>query len=347
MSRPLSTALVSLPMLLLFCTVVFFAPPRWGPSSGLASSIDKHHRLETAASPKIVLIGGSNVSVGVDSARIQAALRRDIVNMGLGASLGLRYMMEEVKDDIHPGDLIVVLPEYDYFCQTTKGETNAQFDGCYDLLHLWQVSPGVRKYIAASYMGAWFGCLNVIDDFQHLISNKGRLYVQVLRQEARFGFSKPLLDLCHPRDSIYLHRDNFNSFGDFVGHLNLPSPGFGNWRVVDFQEFRPNEEAFQALSDFGKRMSVKHVTVLLIPPPIPGHQVWQNRVDEIYQRLRSLDGVTTLGTPARYTFPDDQFFDGPYHLNSKGRSVRTSRIINDLSHYLSGKALCAATNARM
>jgi hypothetical protein len=135
----------------IICIVIFFAPPKWDAESGIAAIIDKHSRLEQRQSPKIIFIGGSNVLMGLDSAEIQKAFKRDVVNMGLGISLGLRYQLEEIRDQINPGDLIVVMPEYCNFYFLSKDITNAHLNGSSDLIHIVQIYPRAWRWVWAVY----------------------------------------------------------------------------------------------------------------------------------------------------------------------------------------------------
>jgi hypothetical protein len=75
----------------------------------------KEAALKNAPSPKVVFLSGSSGAFGVDSPRIQQALGRPVVNMGLNAPLGIEFMMNEVAGSIKPGDLIVLAPEYHLF----------------------------------------------------------------------------------------------------------------------------------------------------------------------------------------------------------------------------------------
>ena len=84
-------------------------------SGYLASSIDKHALLERAGSPRLILVGGSNVAFGFDSQLLEQRLGLNPVNMGLHASVGMRFMLQEVQPYLRPGDVVVVSPEYEQF----------------------------------------------------------------------------------------------------------------------------------------------------------------------------------------------------------------------------------------
>src|SRR5690606_17377891 len=73
------------------------------------ASVDKHARLAAPGSAKLVLVGGSNLAFGVDSAELERELKGfRVVNMGMNAYLGLRFMLSEVMEDLEKGDVVVL-----------------------------------------------------------------------------------------------------------------------------------------------------------------------------------------------------------------------------------------------
>src|SRR6185503_7764309 len=64
------------------------------------ATVVKHQRLVSAPSPRIILIGGSNLLFGIDSPMIEQQTRYHPVNMGLVGGLRLDYIINEIKDDL-------------------------------------------------------------------------------------------------------------------------------------------------------------------------------------------------------------------------------------------------------
>ena len=48
--------------------------------------------LEDTPSPRIIFVGGSNLAFGLDSQRIKDSLNINVINYGLHAGIGLKYM---------------------------------------------------------------------------------------------------------------------------------------------------------------------------------------------------------------------------------------------------------------
>ncbi|HVD61344.1 MAG TPA: hypothetical protein VNC11_10775, partial [Gemmatimonadaceae bacterium] len=62
----------------------------------LAAVLEKDRLIRNTPSPKVILVGGSNLAFGIDSKLMQDSLGLRVVNMGLYAKLGLRYMLAQV-----------------------------------------------------------------------------------------------------------------------------------------------------------------------------------------------------------------------------------------------------------
>jgi hypothetical protein len=68
-----------------------------------AATIDKHQRLAQTPSPKVVLVGGSNLACGGGHGKTGAGNRLSGGNMGLHADIGLAYMLAEVRGHLAAG----------------------------------------------------------------------------------------------------------------------------------------------------------------------------------------------------------------------------------------------------
>jgi hypothetical protein len=329
-------AVVAILIYLGILTLVFLGPPRWGATSGLATVIDKHHRLDHSDSPRIVLIGGSNVSTGVDSAALQQTLHRTTINMALGASLGLAYMLEEVKDDAKPGDLFVVMPEYDYFFVLNREASNARLSGSSELLQLAQVFPRTLKWIVPAYANSATAVFDLLYDVRHLVVQKAKFNWKALSKICQNPKDGPFDKLFEPTNTIYTRREKYNAYGDFVGHIGASSPGIDKFMDSSLGEpYKFDFEASTALERFGAWAQQRHANVVVLPPILPS-ELYDKRkrvVDDIFEHWKQIKTVSILAQPSRYTLPKDDFFDTPYHVNALGRQVRTQLIIEDLSSY--------------
>ena len=68
----------------------------------------KLNRLQTTESPRLILVGGSNVAFDIDSQTLADSLKMNPINFGLNAGLSLRYIMRDVIRYTRPNDLILL-----------------------------------------------------------------------------------------------------------------------------------------------------------------------------------------------------------------------------------------------
>ena len=89
---------------MIVCFVLFMAGRNssfFDPNNYLASSIDKHYRLDSLGSPRLILVGGSNLAFGVDSKYMEQRLGMPVVNMATHAGLGMDFILSEVEPTIN------------------------------------------------------------------------------------------------------------------------------------------------------------------------------------------------------------------------------------------------------
>lgn len=79
--------------------------------------------LEDTPSPRIIFVGGSNLAFGLDSQRIKDSLNINVINYGLHAGIGLKYMIDDISTYARKGDIIVFAPEYEHFYTIAYGES--------------------------------------------------------------------------------------------------------------------------------------------------------------------------------------------------------------------------------
>lgn len=281
-----------------------------GHNSYIASIIDKQMRLEATPSPKIIFIGGSNLVMGLDSPRVEQALGLPVVNMGVNAGLGLRFMLNQVKSNLRQGDVVVIVPEYEQFYGHLNGSTT--------LIEVLTIFPQAIVFLDSPAQYA-------------MIAGEFPVFAQ--------GMLSNLLGNLRPRDGFVATRQSFNSHGDIVTHLDAPSLDITNYVLLTAKEQSINPETIHVLNEFDAHSQRVGARAFIIFPPIPEKQARENRaqIDEVYHRLRQQSSATILGTPADFVFPLNYFFDTVYHLNRQGRDARTHKVIEMLKPAMRSK----------
>ena len=81
--------------------------PQYGQGYN-ASLIDKAERLKSVSSPKMVLLGNSNLSFGLESSLLQTRFGMPVINMGLHGGAGNAFHEEMAKIKVEKDDIYIV-----------------------------------------------------------------------------------------------------------------------------------------------------------------------------------------------------------------------------------------------
>ena len=90
------------------------------------ASLLKQDRIASLPSPKIVLIGGSNLAYGIDSKILEQETKCAVVNMGMNGHLGVRLMLDEATPYLKKSDMVVISFEYENFFSSVYGHFTDQ-----------------------------------------------------------------------------------------------------------------------------------------------------------------------------------------------------------------------------
>ncbi|MGD9682964.1 MAG: hypothetical protein AB7W16_17385 [Candidatus Obscuribacterales bacterium] len=305
-----------------------FAPPHQDTSESKGSIIDKHALLEQARSPKIILVGGSGIAYGLDSRKLASKYGCDVVNMGLTLYFGLRYMMEEVKASIKPGDLVVLVPEYEHFFGMLNGNDY--------LIRLTLFYPEALPSVCRVYASSPATACRTFSDLYQVSNLKWKERASRL-DEKLFG----------PREKqpAVLRRD-YDCTGAYTGHLDKKAPGIEGQSLY-FVESDFDPEAVLAVNQFEAFVRQRGASVVMVPPAIPisSYQPRRKSFSALLARLRKELKVPILADSGRYAFADQGFFDSCYHLCREPREKRTSLFMEDLNRYIRSNRRLASFQA--
>ncbi len=285
-----------------------------GTSTFLFSILDKHRLLRSVASPKLILVGGSNLGFGLDSERISQEFQVRTVNMGIHGGLGLRYMLNDVIPFVHSGDIVVIVPEYDQFVR--KGRCS---DGQQELLcTLFDIYPEGRAHVS---LRQWTHLARFLPTYA---ASKLVLYLKESAVGVLHGRTQSSSD-------IY-DRRAFNDYGDVVAHwqrARIPFPPHAIKGTID-------TDVVAFLNSFACLLESKGVHTYLLYPCFESTSfgLSHNFVELLDQKLHGSLVFPILSPPDRYMLRDDLFYDTPYHLNKAGVGIRTGKVIEDLTPIL-------------
>jgi hypothetical protein len=293
--------------ILISLVLLYVALPK-NPNSYLQGFMMKNRIYENASSPKIVLLGFSNLGFGVDSEKLANAFGSNVVNMGFHGGVGISLLLNSIEPSrLSAGDIVIVALEYGAFREGV-------YQGGITVAELLFEDPRVVRYLGPEHLPL------VCESF-------GRL--------CWLRLSKAIRHAPFNAEGVY-NAKAFNIHGDVVSHLELeedtasvPVP------VISAPErFRVDVKsaAMQKLQQFVSRVKGRGARVYIVPPCYREQEYDANKdaIAKHYNTLRAQFPGITLSDPGKFVFSSDLCFDTEYHLNKKGREIRTARLIDTI-----------------
>lgn len=266
---------------------------------------DKVNRLQELEGERLIIIGGSNVTFGINSAKLADATGKPVVNMGLHAGLGLKFCMEDLLHYVRKGDVVIVSPEYQQFKGMFYGRDVL-------LIMVSDVQPELKSRISPQH---WWKLRNDVPPYV------GSIYGRVLSPD----FTKA----DHTWSTVY-NRSNYNTEGDMVGHHGQQAKNVLPRKVVGL----PEKEHFDAMISFRNRLKNKGVKFIYSYPSYPkGSYEKSEKFMKAFEKLlrNALDSTEILGNGPDYAFEHSLFFNTVYHLTEEGKELRTKQMVKDLT----------------
>ncbi|MBN2001146.1 hypothetical protein JW935_26625 [candidate division KSB1 bacterium] len=281
--------------LFVLVAVAFFLLPK-SKEKYVACINDKMELMRSMPSPRIILVGGSNLAFGIDSPLLEELTGYHVINFGIHARLRYPFMLEVIEPYFKSGDIVVFGAEY-ALIQTDKPDKA-----------LWETvaeyPPGI-KYIKWREMDFSTFMLAFQKRIQRSLNLKGE-------------FKEP----------IY-RRSGFNFNGDLVTHLSL-APRDTMHCYQNFNDM-PERSIIDYLNRFYERCREKGVKAMYSFPPFPGQDVDQTHLSDWFLFLQNSLEIPLISHPSNYFYPKDYFFDSCFHLTATGREARTIQLAADIN----------------
>ncbi len=273
---------------------------------------EKYELLNSTKGEKLVVIGGSSVAFGLDSAALEREIDMPVVNFGLYANLGTKLMLDLSRSGIGEGDVIVVAPEMNdqtlslYF----NSETTMQaLDGNFGML------SSIDKENYEALIGASWGF--AADKLGYIISgdvpeNTGAYSKQWFNYYGDNVYDRPYNEMSTVTKNItldfkYDEDDGVTSeYEEFIDYLNEYVKFCTGKGATVYFSFPPMNEA--SLSDYNTEENI--------------YAFYDNLCSSLYCRV-----ISNIND---YIMDEGYFFDSEFHLNNAGVKVRTACLANDL-----------------
>lgn len=272
-----------------------------------SSLIDKVDRLCAITEPKIILVGNSNVSFGMDSALLEEAMGMPVVNLGLQGALGNAFHEEIAKLNIRQGDIVVV-SHIDY----------ADDDKLDDPELAWITVEKNPQLLQILQPKDWLPMLRAYPNYAF------NCFVRWQR-----GWNTI------PEGTLYI-REGVNEYGDFVMRTGEESATYP-FHAGELTVPQVGDACIARMNQLNEYVRSKGAQMVVSYYPIadgeftPDRESYHAFAEELASRL----DCPVISEIDDYFFSYDCFFDTIYHLNAKGARLRTEQLIRDLQNWQS------------
>ena len=269
----------------------------------LGAKAFKDSLLANTPSPRIVFIGGSNLSFGLNSGIIKDSLGLNPVNTAICAGYGMKYMLDNSLQYIKANDIVVASFEYFHFYG----------DYCYgrNELLVAVAGDGLRGFKELSF----------------------QQYKNIIKYVPKYALSKfnPMEYWAYNIKDVYSEK-SFNEYGDAYLHWNKKKERYIPVSTID-SKFNPM--AIRCLNDYRDKLKKKNVRLFVTFPSLQRTALLKNKsaIEKVERELKKIN-FELLGTPLRYSFADSLYFNSEYHLLKKAVDIRTEFLIEDLKNKL-------------
>ncbi len=257
----------------------------------LASSIDRHARLDTLSKPRLIFTGASNLAFGLDSERLQYELKKPVANLGLHGALGAGYIFNETLEVAEKDDIIIFCTGHFF-----------KYDGTKKLQYLmYKIYPKAEK---------WILNLSTYDYFKFWIDDATR----TLQKAKKQGFKTKKIK----KTKNAYKRNAFNEHGDVIGHMEIPPerevPCDWEWPFDGF------EKDIEQLNIFYRKLKAKGCKVYMMNPPFPDcvHELLKEEVNVLKEYYETIE-IPIINNVEDVVYAKDHFYDSVYHLNEVGK----------------------------
>ena len=284
--------------------ITFFLPLSNNLSQSMLFSIlDKIHLIETTSSPRIIFIGGSNLSLGINSIIVRDSLSLNPINTAISAGIGLKYMINCFCPYIRRNDIIIISAEYNqFFGDLADGD-----------IQLFIVLTDILKKVNSLDYKQTIKMLTLIPKYVSL---------------KWFGLAEEIFKKETSEPQVY-NRCSFNKFGDITAHWNLSREK----SIIPMGKIDGglNQDLFTFLKTFDNDIKKRGARLYITFPCIQKTSFVFNvvQIKHIEKILRE-SGLTLISSPEKYKMEDSLMFDSSYHLIKTGVDLRTNNLIRDI-----------------
>lgn len=247
---------------------------------------------------KMVIIGGSNGSFGIDSEMLEDTFHIPVVNTCSHAGIGVKMQFEIYKDLLNPDDIVIFCPEY--------------YDGKTRLFGESTLIRILSSFFPEMYMK--FSVSHWLHSFRYIGIHFSEAYKHRNTQEFEGVYSIKSVNK-YGDIACERHHTEMRAHYEFKGDLDNETLGY-----------------YKYIHSFAKE---NDINLIYLPPTlnIINYEDQKMQIDSLAECM-SKNGIPYNATPLTFVFPDSLYIDTPYHLTLEGARLRTKRIIPIIKKYI-------------
>ncbi len=258
---------------------------------------------ETIEQPKVIIVGGSGAHYTINSDVLADGLGMPVINLGTNGGVGLNVLLPSVIDQVKPGDILLMIPEYPLLISSNGlDDLSATFS-------LMIGRPGVGGVPPKALAQNTF--LLGIPSLSALVRTG-----QGLIQEGRLDY----------------YGDPLTARGD----ATIEIPRQSEWWPMRMRQ--PMTEHTQArLREFRAEVEARGGTLVFSLPWLYGDVEDQRTMENIAAIADGLAEIApTIYDPETLNVQDspELFADTHYHLKIPARSLRSQQLVQELQPLL-------------
>lgn len=262
---------------------------------------------------KILLIGGSGVSLGLNAALLEKELERPVANFGLQASLGIEIILTEAKKVLQPGDTALLIFEYPLFhLQEMTSVAQEWLLGC--------GQPSLKEKPLLEQVLFFLG-VNPLRWFD-ILEQEDTSY-QEIHQEMKSRFDENgdrILDRHTWPDISERKQERLRLYQPETIHIVEEAPG--PTYIKDFVDWAADQD-ISVIASWPNTISFAEYK------DNPSFQ----KIEGFYNEI----DVAVVGKPELALLDIGLFYDTQYHLTAEGILKRTTAFNNALKNLPSNK----------
>lgn len=250
---------------------------------------------EDVEKPKIIIAGGSGVHYTINSEVMEEALGMAVINFGTNGGIGLDVLLASVVDQVNPGDIMLLIPEY----------------------------PLILNEEGVDRLSATFG----------LVIGRPGLGGVPVKEVAQntLGLGVPSLQALVKSGQDLVEHGRMDYYGDPLtkrGDATIELTRSGAWWQLSIGS-SITEHSLKSLEEFKKDVEARGGTLVLSLPVIYGKNDEKTR-GNIQRTADALSKIApTLYDPETLNIETDSslFADTHYHLKIPARVRRSEQLV--------------------